>query len=94
MTHAIGQPVRLIKPWSVQAKGGIVLPAGASGQVVGVGDKVIVVRFHCFGEGENTVTFDTDYAADYMETDCTACIYFAPDDQCCLDRQQRGGVGA
>ena len=93
MTHAIGQPVRLIKPWSVQAKGGIVLPAGASGQVVDIEDEVIIVRFPCLGEGENTVTFNTDRAADCMETDCTACIYFAPDDQCCLDRQQRGGGG-
>jgi hypothetical protein len=33
-------------------------------------------------------------AADYMETDCTSCIYFAPDDHCCLDPQRRGRAGA
>jgi hypothetical protein len=69
------------------------LPPGASGTVIDVGDKEIVVRFPCLAEREEVVTFDADCAADYMETDCTSCIYFAPDDHCCLD-PQRGRAGA
>jgi hypothetical protein len=93
MTYAIGQPVRLTKSLSVQAKN-IALPPGASGTVIDVGDKVIVVRFPCLAEREGAVTFGTDCAADYMETDCTSCIYFAPDDHCCLDPRRRGRAGA
>jgi hypothetical protein len=94
MTYAIGQPVRLTKSLSVQAKqSSVALPSGASGTVVAVGDKVIVIRFPCLAEREGAVTFDADCAADYMETDCTSCIYFAPDDHCCLD-PQRGRAGA
>ena len=93
MTYAIGQPVRLTKSLSVQAKSGVALPLGASGTVVDIEDKVIVVRFPCLAEWEGAVTFDADCAVDYMETDCTSCIYFAPDDHCCLD-PQRGRAGA
>jgi hypothetical protein len=41
MTYAIGQPVRVTKSLSVQAKSGVALPAGASGTVVDVRDQVI-----------------------------------------------------
>ena len=47
--------------------------------MIDVGDKEIVVRFPCLAEREEVVTFDADCAADYMETDCTSCIYFAPE---------------
>ena len=94
MTYAIGQPVRLTKSLSVQVKSGVALPPGASGTVVEVGDKMIVVRFPCLAEREGAVTLDADCAADYMETDCTSCIYFAPDDHCCLDPRRRGRAGA
>jgi hypothetical protein len=94
MTYAIGQPVRLTKSLSVQAKSGAALLPGALGTVDDVGDKVIVVRFLCLAEREGAVTFGADCAADYMETDCTSCIYFAPDDHCCLDPRQRGRAGA
>ena len=94
MTYAIGQPVRLTKSLSVQVKSDVALPSGASGTVVEVGDKVIVVRFPCLAEREGAVTFYADCAADYMETDCTSCIYFAPDDHCCLDPRRRGRAGA
>jgi len=77
MTYAIGQPVRLTKSLSVQAKSGVALPPGASGTMVDVGDQVIVVRFPCLAEREGAMTFDADCAADYMETDCTSCNYFA-----------------
>jgi hypothetical protein len=50
MTYAIGQPVRLTKSLSVQAKSGLALAPGASGTVVDVGDKIIVVRFPCLAE--------------------------------------------
>ena len=40
MTYAIGQPVRLTKSLSVQAKSGVALPPGASGTVVDIEDKV------------------------------------------------------
>jgi hypothetical protein len=94
MTYAIGQPVRLTKSLSVQAESGVALPPGASGTVIDVGDKEIVVRFPCLAEREGAVTFDADCATDYMETDCTSCIYFAPNDHCCLDPQRRGRAGA
>ena len=86
--------MRLTKSLSVQAESGVPLPPGASGTVIDVGDKEIVVRFACLAEREEAVTFDVDCAADYMETDCTSCIYFAPDDHCCLDPRQRGRAGA
>ena len=90
MTYTIGQPVRRTKSLSVQAKSGLALAPGASGTVVDIGDKIIVVRFHLRPSREGAVTFDADCAADYMETDCSSCIYFAPDDHCCLDPRRRG----
>ena len=68
MTYAVGQPVQLTKSLSVQAESGVALPPGASGTVIDVGDKEIVVRFPCLAEREEAVTFDADCAADYMPT--------------------------
>ena len=93
MTYAIGQPVRTHQIF-VRSSQKHRLATWASGTVIDVGDKVIVVRFPCLAEREGAVTFGTDCAADYMETDCTSCIYFAPDDHCCLDPRRRGRAGA
>ena len=91
MTYAIGQPVKLTKSLSVQAKSGVALPPGALGTMVDVGDQVMrVVRFPMLGRAGRGHDLRRRLAADYMETDCTSCNYFAPDDHCCLDPRRRG----